>query len=224
MSGQQQKSMLKIIRLLLQKDGTVTPDAKRNYELMLNPSSMKRDKKITYNTKVPFGLTGTNPRFDAIQPETIHFDFVIDGTGVVKQSTSVADELKQLNQVVYTYDGDKHEPNLIRIVWGALKFDGRLTNMDVNYTLFLPNGDPLRAKIAMDCRSVINPQEEARRAGRQSPDLSHIVEVQAGDTLPLLCYRIYNDSSYYPEVAKINKIVNIRSLTPGTKLLFPPLR
>jgi nucleoid-associated protein YgaU len=63
---------------------------------------------------------------------------------------------------------------------------------------------------------------EAKTANRNSPDLSHMVEVRAGDTLPLLCHRIYNDSSYYPEVAKINKIINMQTLTPGNQTPFPP--
>lgn len=224
MLGDQQKSMLKITRINLGNNGPPTLDTQRQYSLMLNPSAMKKSSCICYNQKMPLGLTGFNPKFDVTQPETLNFEFVIDGTGVVKQITSVNDELKKLSQVVYTYNDKKHEPNLVRISWGTLKFDGRLTKMDVNYTLFLPNGDPLRAKVTMDFTAAISTKMEAKTANRNSPDLSHMVEVRAGDTLPLLCHRIYNDSSYYPEVAKINKIINMQTLTPGTKLLFPPLR
>jgi len=67
-------------------------------------------------------------------------------------------------------------------------------------------------------------QEEALAAQRSSPDLTHVVEVKEGDTLPLLCYRVYKDCSYYPQVAKANNLTDFRHLKPGTKLSFPPLR
>jgi Contractile injection system tube protein len=224
LAANQQKSMLVITRCIIQANGRITVDNSQKYELMLNPKSMTKDNKITYNKNNPFGITGINQKFDAIQPENIRFTFTIDGTGVVKQITSVADELKNLCKVVYNYDGDKHEPNHVRIVWGELKFNGRMTNMDVGYTLFLPNGDPLRADVTLAFSSFVTSQEEKLRANRNSPDLSHMVEVRAGDTLPLLCYRIYNDCSYYREVARVNNIINIRDLKPGARLHFPPLR
>jgi hypothetical protein len=49
---------------------------------------------ICYNQKMPLGLTGFNPKFDVTQTGDLNFEFVIDGTGVVKQITSVNDELK----------------------------------------------------------------------------------------------------------------------------------
>ena len=67
-------------------------------------------------------------------------------------------------------------------------------------------------------------EEESLRANRKSADLTHVVEVRAGDTLPLLCYRIYRDSHYYTQVARLNNITDFRDIKPGTKLFFPPLR
>lgn len=51
-----------------------------------------------------------------------------------------------------------------------------------------------------------------------SQDMSHLVTVRAGDTLPLLCKRIYSDPAYYMEVARVNRLVNFRNV-----LRFPPL-
>ena len=60
-------------------------------------------------------------------------------------------------------------------------------------------------------------------ANRTSPDLSHRVQVCEGDTLPLLCHRIYGDASYYPEVARFNRLQGFRHLPAGLQLDFPPL-
>jgi nucleoid-associated protein YgaU len=77
--------------------------------------------------------------------------------------------------------------------------------------------------VKLSFTNAMSPQEEALRANRSSPDLSHDVVVVEGDTLPLLCYRIYRDSSYYPEVAQVNGLSNFRRLKPGMRLFFPPL-
>jgi nucleoid-associated protein YgaU len=47
--------------------------------------------------------------------------------------------------------------------------------------------------------------------------------VRAGDTLPLLCYQVYEDPSYYLQVAKANNLSNFRKLEQGTELFFPPI-
>jgi nucleoid-associated protein YgaU len=46
------------------------------------------------------------------------------------------------------------------------------------------------------------------------------VTVEAGDTLPLLCYRVYGDSRYYLAVAAHNRLDDFRGLQPGTLLCF----
>jgi len=136
----------------------------------------------------------------------------------------VKTQIGNLKGVIYKYDGNEHEPRIVRLLWGSLSFIGRLQSMSVQYTLFKPGGEPLRAKISLSFINYMSNAEESLRADRRSPDLTHVVEVRAGDTLPLLCYRIYKDCSYYTEIARINNITSFRDLQPGVKLSFPPLR
>jgi len=64
----------------------------------------------------------------------------------------------------------------------------------------------------------------AKEANNKSPDLTHLIEIKQGDTLPLICNRVYGDPSYYMEVARYNNLVNFRKLVPGTKLYLPPIK
>jgi nucleoid-associated protein YgaU len=95
--------------------------------------------------------------------------------------------------------------------------------LKVNYTLFKPSGEPLRAKMDLTFTAYKSTEEVFREASLESPDLTHLVEVKAGDTLPMLCYQIYKDSSYYLAVARLNQLNNFRQLQPGQLLRFPPL-
>jgi hypothetical protein len=201
-----------------------------SFEVMINPAGYSHERKIEHSTQKHLGALGNRNAFSYMEAEDVSFDeIVVDGTGAVAPSTSggslpdVKTQIKNLTNIVYTYSGDRHEPPWVRLLWGSLIFFGRLKTMSVNYTLFKPSGDPLRAKVKLAFTGAMSPQEEALRANRSSPDLSHRVKVVDGDTLPLLCFRIYRDSSYYPEVARINQLSNFRRLRPGTELLFPPL-
>lgn len=223
------KKKLSISPCTVDKSGTVTVESGA-FEVMLNPSSYSHEHSICYNQKKTFGQLGSDSKFSGVNAEKVNFEIVIDGTGVVNLpipgigSPDVKTQIKQLNDIVYKYDGNDHQPQHVRLLWGSLIFFGRLTSMSVSYTLFKPSGEPLRAKVKLAFTGFMSKEEEALKANRSSPDLTHLVEVKAGDTLPLLCHRIYKDSSYYLEVARVNNLTNFRDIKPGVKLHFPPLR
>jgi phage tail protein X len=227
MSGS--KSPLTITRVNIDPAGKVEIVRNVSFTAMLNPQDLTHSRSISYDERPTLGQVGSPLRFRAVGPDTVGFSLLFDGTGVVKP-VSAAAEVKQvieyvaeLNRVVFLYDGAKHEPGHVRVLWGTLILCGRLQSMSTQYTLFKPSGEPLRAKVALQFKGFISQKQESLMANRSSPDLSHVVEVHQGDTLPLLCHRIYGDASYYPEVARVNGLAQFRSLEPGRKLHFPPL-
>lgn len=217
------KELLTITECTVSSDGSISVGSS-SFEVMLNPSSYSHTHQICYNHKKTLGQLASSAKFSGIQAEKVSFDIVIDGTGVVSLlADDVPTQLSDLESVVYKYDGGDHEPNHVQLVWGSFKFYGRLESMAVDYTMFKPSGTPLRAKVKLAFTGFMSKEEEALRANRSSPDLTHIIEVKAGDTLPLLCYKIYKDSRYYLDVARVNNLTHFRNLVPGTRLYFPPL-
>ncbi|WP_215395575.1 CIS tube protein [Rheinheimera oceanensis] len=214
-------------------DNNGQPTGEGQFQAMINPASLNHQLGISYNTdnskNLPVGKSAVESKLSQYQQEKLSFDLVLDGTGVVpvsgQQVADVSKQVKQLKNVVYHYVGEKHEPSIVKLQWGqSFSFVGRLNSMTVDYTLFKPGGDPLRAKIKLNFGSYMSNKQEALKADRQSPDLTHQVLVKAGDTLPNLCYRIYRDSSYYLAVAEFNQLDSVSVLTPGRQLYFPPLR
>lgn len=208
--------------------GNIKVDKVKSFKFMLNPSEYDHSYEIGYNKKESIGQSGSDAKFSGVKPEKLNLTVLIDGSGAVGQSDASPDDvkvqIKALMDVVYKYDGDKHEPSYVQVLWGSQIFYGRLEDISVKNKLFKPSGEPLRAEITLKFTGFMSKEEEALRANRSSPDMSHLVEVKAGDTLPLLCYRIYRDSSYYLEVARINNVTDFRDIKPGAKLHFPPLR
>ena len=236
-----EKQKLTITRCDVTSDGQTRPSSSSAdiFEALLNPESYAHQLSIAYSSEsdsnakgsrqMPQGQTAVESRFASINAEKVSFELVLDGTGVVRKDGSsvpnVKADVEKLKDIVYRYVGEKHEPSVVKLAWGELNaFYGRMESMSVDYTLFKPSGLPLRARVKLSFVSFMTQVESALRANRSSPDLSHMVEVRDGDNLPLLCQRVYNDCSRYPDVARENKLANFRDLRPGMWLRFPPLR
>jgi hypothetical protein len=222
-----QKTRLTLTRCSLSAEGKVTMEADE-FVAMINPPEFTLDRTITYSPLATIGQLGSDVKFSTINPEKVKVNLVLDGTGVVPlapkdANKTVKDHITDLLHVVYKYDGPRHEPSRVRLLWGSFSFYARLENMSTQYTLFKPNGEPLRAKITLGFVRFLSKNEEVLLSNRSSPDLSHSVQVRAGDTLPLLCNRIYGDPRYYMAVARFNKLADFRRLQPGQSLHFPPL-
>lgn len=219
----------KLVRLSLSKvdkDGKAMGGAA--FEVMLNPQKFQHNQSISYDSKEPPGATGSPNRFIRMPPGTASCELMIDGTGAVPMPTGqrrldVDTQIDKLRDIVYQFNGDKHEPGHVKLVWGTLLLYVRLTSMKVDYTLFQPDGAPLRAAVGLSFTEFFNYKEARAKARLSSPDLTHAVIVREGDTLPLLCQRIYGDQGYYLAVARENALTDIRRLVPGSRLRFPRL-
>lgn len=195
------------------------------YTVMINPDTIKWQGSVEYNEQQAPDTSSTSQRYKHTPSEKLSFDIVIDCTGIVSASrTSMATELDNLKAIVYKYNGDIHRPNFVQVQWGQdITFNGVLTSFDTTYTLFKPDGSPLRAKISLSFSSYVSPSTVTKEDAPSSPDLTHQVTVVESVNLPQMCQKIWNDYSMYVQVAQYNGLNKFRNLKTGTKLLFPPL-
>jgi nucleoid-associated protein YgaU len=77
--------------------------------------------------------------------------------------------------------------------------------------------------VKLSFKENIDFKTKLRLAQSSSPDLTHVRTVRSGDTLPLMAYRIYGDSSHYAMVARANNLSRLDAIRPGDELYFPPL-
>jgi uncharacterized pyridoxamine 5'-phosphate oxidase family protein len=191
----------------------------------INPDSYSHDHSVQYDNSTAQGAPGTTLKFKGIPPETVSFDVHFDATGAIPNNTvAVKTQIDQFKKVCFTYNGKIHEPNYLIVSWGTLVFKCKLISMNVSYSLFKKDGTPLRAKATVKFEEAIDANMIAKEANNKSPDLTHVFTIKQGDSLPLICYEVYGDSSYYLEVAKYNNLVNFRNLKPGSELYLPPLK
>ena len=195
------------------------------YTVMINPDTVKLQRSIEYNEQQAPATSSASQKYKSTPSDKLNFDIVIDCTGIVDPTrTTMSTEITALQNIVYTYNGKIHRPNFVIIQWGQnFTFNGVLTSFDISYTLFKPDGSPLRAKISLAFSQYISPSTVTRLDAPESPDLTHIVTVVSGVTLPQLCQQVWNDQSYYIKVAKFNKLNKFRNLAGVDKLIFPPI-
>jgi hypothetical protein len=200
--------------------------------LWINPEKYTRTYKICYNDRTAQGSSGGSPDFNRIPSEKMKLELVFDGTGVVSGALpgivpftedGIADQITKFKKLVFDYDGRIHSPKFLRLVWATLIFRCRLTELALTYTLFKPDGTPLRARGDATFLHFTSEKLKALEASNQSADVTHVLTVKAGDTLPLLCFQVYGASERYPGVAAANGLTDFRDLRPGSQLVFPPL-
>lgn len=201
-----------------------------DFTVWVNPASYTHDYGVKYVDRQGPGSSGASDAFNKVGRETVSFDLVFDATGVITPPNGgafppdgVATLVERFKDLTVTLRGKLHRPNILKLKWATLQFDCVLTKLNVSYTLFQPDGTPLRAKLSVSFRSYASEKALNEKADTNSPDMTHLVTVLAGDTLPALCERIYGSSRYYLGVAAANGLADVRRLRPGAQLLFPPL-
>lgn len=201
-------------------------DAKDSFEALINPETYTLEYKVRTAEGQGQGTSGTQSRFEYTLPEELTFEFLFDNTGIIDNKPNkdgVFDDVNHLKLLLTQYQGTSHEPYHLKLIWGNLIFKGRAIEIAITYRLFNPNGQPIRAIVKCKFKGSIEEVKRALCEDRQSSDLTHVRKVKAGDTLPLMCERIYGDSKYYLQVAKVNGLGNFRFIPVGTELVFPPL-
>jgi hypothetical protein len=193
------------------------------FTAFINPNEITLAYEMEYDSAQGSGTTNSRMNFKKLNPGDMSLTFFIDGTGASGRTVDVQQQVERF-QTVTGYNGNIHRPNYLKIVWGTLQVRRCiLKSASVAYKLFKPDGVPLRAVISATFTDNSDDQTRVALSQDQSPDLTHVRMVKAGDSLPALCGEIYNDPAYYLEVARANAIDDFRNLTPGVRIIFPPL-
>ncbi len=195
------------------------------YEVMINPETVKLQRSIDYNEQQPPDSSSTAQKYKHTSSDKLSFDIVIDCTGIVdSKRTNMAQEMTALENIVFVYQGKIHRPNYVQIIWGKnTMFQGVLNTMDTSYTLFRPDGSPLRAKVSLTFSQYLSPALISKKDADESPDLTHLVTVTDGLTLPQMCMQVWNNENYYIQVAKFNGLNKFRDLKGVSTMAFPPI-
>lgn len=194
------------------------------FTVMFNPNTYAQKYEVEYHDRQGQGDSGSPQVFGKIKPQEYTFEFLFDGTGTAVEKVDVQETVENFLAVTGKHDGEIHRPKYLKLVWGALISKCVLKSAETTYTLFKPDGYPLRAKIKATFAENIEDTLRVAEERNSSPDLTHVRVVRAGDHLSTMCQRMYGDPKYYLQVAAFNQLTNFRRLEEGQHLSFPPLK
>jgi hypothetical protein len=224
------KTLSKLIIHSYEKNDFKIEDKSKLFTTPINPESFTKNYKVELDTQRGHGQSTTNPQYKSSAPQELKIDFILDGTKTLEgyvdeyNKLEVHDQLEKLLNCVYDVDHEIHRPRFLNVQWGSeINFNCVLSSLDLNHTLFNPNGSPLRVKVSASFIHYVSPQERAKAGENKSPDLTHYKKVNEGDRLDLLTNSVYNTPNYFLQVGKINSLTTVRRLKAGTQIYLPPL-
>lgn len=200
------------------------------FKVMFNPNTINLKYQVNRNEQNTANQTNSEMNFIALRPEEFGLEFILDGTGVnansfaeAKTPPKVYNQVQDFLAVVYNYDGDTHQNKFVRVKYGSIQKDCVLVNLDVSYTLFSRDGEPLRAKVNAAFKTVEKKELTDAKVKKSSPDLTHLRELKQSDRFTLMANDIYDENFLFTRVARANQLNSFRNIPVGSRLIFPPL-
>ena len=204
-------------------------------EVQFNPAELSTTHANELQDRPAISSDAAAGSYANSKPRTLALKLVFDGTDVSRdgglggaQGPTVAQRVAQFLTLTHSVHSASHEPPYLRITWGSGRIFGsrgfkcRLKSVTTRYTAFDRDGSPLRAELDATFVDSVKDAERRREARLSSPDVTHHRVVRSGDTLPALCREIYGSAVHYLRVAAVNGLDDLRALSPGSELVFPP--
>jgi len=209
--------------------------------VQFNPTEYTTTKAAQYaEIQIP-GIDAPLQQFVAGQAERITLDLFFDSTedGTGTNATPVTNLTNDFFRLV-KMSGHDHAPPRLRLHWGdsfpgvvadstagpatpRRAFDCVCESVQQRFTLFNPDGVPLRARLTVSLREYRTLEKQLEELDLQSPDHTRLRVIQQGETLPLIAYDAYGSASEWRRIAVANDIDDPRSVAPGTVLELPPV-
>jgi nucleoid-associated protein YgaU len=149
--------------------------------------------------------------------------------------TEQTDQIYQLMKI----EPDTHAPPICAFLWNQ-KFPGAdvsskvgnqrrtdfqcvVENIKQRFTLFSPEGVPLRAILTVTLREYKTLDQQLKQLNLNSPDKTQSHVVKRGDTLSAIAGTHYRTPGAWRAIATENAISDPRRLSAGTFLRVPPM-
>ncbi len=213
---------------------------KEEFEVQFNPTEFSLDKSVQLAEIAIPGIDTPILQFVRGQNEKMSLELFFDSTedGMGKNALSVTKKTDKLYQLV-KLDPKSHAPPICTFNWND-KFPGDnvsavlgnqkrnafefiVESVSQKFTLFSPEGVPLRATVTLSLREYKTLDTQLDQLNLSSPDRTHGHVVQQGETLTAIAGQFYQRPGAWRAIATENGLDDPRRLTPGTFLVIPPI-
>lgn len=209
------------------------------FDIQYNPAELTFDKQAQIAEITIPGLDAPIQQFVRGNAEKLTLELFCDttdeGTGVGARSvTEETDKFYQLVKIL----PNRHAPPVVTFgwhhrfpgdslgeAWGGNQrrdcFTGVAESVRQRFTMFSPEGIPLRATVTLVLREYCTIEDQLRKLNLLSPDHTHAHVLAVGETLSAVAGRFYDRPGEWRRIADTNELEDPRRLRPGTLLTVP---
>lgn len=213
------------------------------FPVSYNPTEFTFNKSVQIAEITIPGLDAPLLQFVRGQTETLTLDLFFDSTekGAGQGATPVTLETDKFYQLL-RIDGELHAPAVLYFAWGDRGFPGSsyeagyasqrrangfkciVDSVRQRFTLFSPEGVPLRATLTVTLKEYKTLQDQIQQLNLRSSDQTKTHVVQQGETLARIAAADYDDPVAWRAIADHNGLDDPLSIAPGQLLELPPTR
>ena len=146
-------------------------------EVQFNPAEYNLSEYVNYSEKNIPGFPGPITQFISGASATLALSLTFDtydtpengiravrsGVPVTDRKDHVPTDVSLLTRRVaklVNIDGSLHRPPTVTFAWGSIHFKGVITELRQTFTMFLPDGTPVRARVELTLKSVTDVTEK----------------------------------------------------------------
>lgn len=193
---------------------------------MFNPYEYTVSKSNTYEEKARNRSDVPHVEFKKAGAQTLKLKLFFDSYEEKKDISQTTNQLWKLMESKTRSEGGRNEkvpPPEVAFDWGVFRFVSVITAMTQKFTLFLPDGTPVRAEVDI----TFTQHKDLNDYPNQNPTsgggaTERVWQVVAGDRLDAIAASVYGDSGRWRLIASHNGITNPLALRPGQQLQIPP--
>ena len=152
------------------------------------------------------------------------FNTYTDGGG-----TDVSEDTDKFTRLL-TIDADTHAPPRVEFKWGGFSFRAVVEKISQRFTMFLGDGKPVRATLNVTFKQYRTIAEQLGKPRRNSADKTKqrvLGKVEGFRPTPASLWALsadeYGEARFWRQIARRNRIEDLRALQAGDVVLIPPL-
>lgn len=212
----------------LQRAMIVITDTQQTIPCQFNPQELSISRSVHWNqTMLPF-LNSPVMQYRGSGATTCQVNLIFDTSESGIDVRAYTNQLLQLTLKGGGRPGATDiflEPPTVGFIWGAFElFQAVISHLSISYTLFLPDGTPIRARANITFTQNDHdddPLPAQNPTSRTDPRKTRVV--RAGERLDYIAYEEYGESHHWRFLAEANGIDHVEALKPGQVLIIPPL-
>lgn len=196
-----------------------------------NPEEYTVNRENNFAQSPVPGLSAPILQFVHGNMQTLEMELFLDtyeehreGPRVLNRAREDVRTLVQRLTDLMNIDPTTHAPPVLLFTWASLSFTCVLAKTAQKFTMFLPDGTPVRAKVQATFNQFANIDLEAKEIKRETADYSKRYLVGEGETLSSIAWKEYGDARAWRPIALANAIDDPRrGLETGRTLRLPRL-